>query len=257
MKQIQIIKVIWTLLFVLILSNSSIAQTPEVLFQQGNEFYKQEAYNKALETYKRIEKQKQESDALYFNIGNCYYKLNKIAPSIYYYEKALALNPNNDQVKENLVFAKRLAIDHIEPLPKTFLQSAFQTVILDHNSEFWAYVSIVSCVLGAILFLCYFFFDESLTKRVFFTISSILMLNFLVTMTFAYQNKSYFKTHVYAIIFNEQSDIKNGPSLTAETIFELHEGTKVQILKTEDDWDEIKLEDGKTGWMLSDDLRKL
>ena len=39
-----------------------------------------------------IEEQGMESDELFFNIANCYYKMNKVAPAIYYYEKALLIS---------------------------------------------------------------------------------------------------------------------------------------------------------------------
>ena len=106
----------------LMIANSVVAQNTDDLFKSANDLYKNEKLEEAIELYKKIETQGLVSSELYYNLGNSYYKLNKVGPSIYYYEKALKLNPLNEDVKNNLVFAKRLALDNIEELPKTVFQ---------------------------------------------------------------------------------------------------------------------------------------
>ena len=67
-------------------------ESAQKVFEIANEMYKKGEYENAIQKYEFIEKSlKQESADLYFNLGNSYYKLNKVAPSIYYYEKALLL----------------------------------------------------------------------------------------------------------------------------------------------------------------------
>ena len=60
-----------------------------------------------------------------------------------------------------------------------------------------------------------------------------------------------------AVIFAESSDVRNEPTLQGETVFILHEGTKVQVLDQDDEWLRIRLVDGKDGWILRDDLKEL
>ena len=57
----------------------------DVTFKKANDLYNKEDYQNALQTFESIEKQGNISADLYFNIGNCYYKLWKVAPSIYNY----------------------------------------------------------------------------------------------------------------------------------------------------------------------------
>jgi tetratricopeptide (TPR) repeat protein len=63
-------------------------------------------YEQAIDAYGSVLKTNQHSSELYFNLGNCYYKLNKVAP-IYSYEKALVLSPNDKEVLNNLKFAQK------------------------------------------------------------------------------------------------------------------------------------------------------
>ena len=64
----------------------------------------------------------QHSGALYFNLGNSYYKTNNIAESIYYFEKAKKLLPNDEDIQINSSFAQNMTIDAIELLPESQLE---------------------------------------------------------------------------------------------------------------------------------------
>ena len=94
------------LFLLLILANNVIAQDEQKIFESANEMYKQQNYEKAIEIYKNIESLELVSSELYFNLGNAHYKLNEVGPAIFYYEKALQLDPDNEDVKNNLVFAQ-------------------------------------------------------------------------------------------------------------------------------------------------------
>ena len=61
----------------------------------------------------------------------------------------------------------------------------------------------------------------------------------------------------YAIIFSPKVNVNNAPTLNSETVFELHEGTKVTVLDNVDNWRKIKLADGKTGWIALENLKML
>ena len=101
------------LFLLLITTNLTIGQNIQELFNSANDLYRQEKIEQAIKIYQKIESKGMVSSELFYNLGNSYYKLNKVGPSIFYYEKALELNPLNQDVKNNLVFAKRLSLIHI------------------------------------------------------------------------------------------------------------------------------------------------
>ena len=89
----------------------------EEYFNLGIELYNNGNYNEAIIKFKEIIEKGAHSENLYFNLGNAYYKVNDIPNSIFYYEKALKLNPKNNDVLNNLSFSKNMLIDNIENLP--------------------------------------------------------------------------------------------------------------------------------------------
>jgi len=240
----------------LIFSNNLLAQA-DSLFVEANKLYQNEEYSAALEIYKKIEENNVQSDELFYNIANANYKLNKVAPSIYYYEKALLINPNNADAKFNLRFAKQMAIDNIEPLPKTFSQKFLANIILKLSYNTWAWLAVSLSILFAILFLLYHFSYSSSRKRFYFITSIISVFLVLIAIVFAYQNFNTVNSNKPAIVFAQQTEVKSAPTLSSEVSFELHEGTKVQILESLDSWKKIKIADGKIGWILVDDLKEL
>lgn len=235
----------------------SFAQTTNGLFSKANDFYKNGEYSKAIELYLNIEEKGLESDDLFFNLGNSYYKLNKVAPSIYYYEKALKINPIHQDALNNLAFAKRMTIDAIEDLPKTFLQRFSSNVVQKLTYDTWAILAVTTSFIASFLFLLYYFSSSPKRKMVYFNITIIAFFVMIVTAIFAFSNYNITQKNRSAIIFSLKSDIKNAPSLDAEQVFELHEGTKVTILDELSNWKKIKLADGKIGWVNTADIKEI
>ncbi len=240
----------------LIITNNLLAQA-DSLFAKANKLYQNENYTEALEIYTQIESNNIQSDELLYNIANTNYKLNKVASTIYYYEKVLQLNPNHTDAKFNLAFAKRMTIDNIEPLPRSFSQKFRDGFLLKVSYNTWAWIAVLLSFLFATLFLAYHFAYSSNRKRIYF-VTSILSIPFaILSIIFAYQNYNFVKTNRQAIVFEQQTDVKSAPTMSSEVSFQLHEGTKVQILESLDDWKKIKIVDGKIGWIISNHIKEL
>ncbi|RCS25975.1 tetratricopeptide repeat protein [Polaribacter sp. WD7] len=247
------------ILFLLLITvaQSLFSQSVDSLFTSANELYKNGKFEEAIVQYKAIESKKVASSELYYNLGNSYYKLNKVGPSIYYYEKALQLNPLNEDVTNNLVFATRLALDNIEALPQTIFQKINTNYLQTLSYNQWAIVSILFSFLAATLFLLYYFSYSSSKKRLFFITSIICFLILIGSIFITYNQFSFSKNNTKAIVFAEKTEIRNAPTLNSEEIFVLHEGTKVLVLDAVDNWKKIKLADGKLGWIIASEIKEL
>ncbi|MEN8703886.1 MAG: tetratricopeptide repeat protein, partial [Polaribacter sp.] len=168
------------LFLLLLVTQIFYAQDEQKIFNSANEMYKQQNYEKAIEFYKTLESNHLVSSELFYNLGNAHYKLNQVGPAIFYYEKALQIDPDNEDVKNNLVFAKRLALDTIEELPKTFFQKIKINYIQKLSYNEWAIVVVSFAILGSILFLLFYFSNRPGTKRFFFVISMLSYLFLII-----------------------------------------------------------------------------
>ncbi|HNQ27943.1 MAG TPA: tetratricopeptide repeat protein, partial [Aquaticitalea sp.] len=207
--------------------------------------------------YETILKDGKQSAELYFNLGNAHYKLDHIAPSIYYYEKALQLNPNDREIINNSVFAKNMTIDAIDTVPEVGFSKVMNEISRAFTFEGWGKFSISFMVLFVAGFLFYYFASTVFKKRATFVASALMLALAAVSLFFAFHNKELAANDRPAIVFAQESKVKSGPNLSSDEAFKLHEGTKVQILDTFNEWKKIKLTDGKTGWVPKDDIKAL
>ena len=240
----------------MIFSGKGISQNEEV-FQKATEAYNNGEYQKAIEFYNSILDKKQHSPELYFNLGNCYYKLDEIGPTIYYYEKALLLKPNDPEILNNLGFAQNMRLDAIDEMPKTAMTKLHDAVVNALSFDQWAYLAVALTILFVLAYILYYLLYTATKKRIAF-ISSIISL-FLVffALVMAYMAYQDFNKKNLAIIFSREVVVTSEPNQRSEKVFALHEGTKVNVLESLDTWSKIKIADGQTGWIPSDNLRLL
>ena len=243
------------LLFLILLINYSFSQNSD--FDKANLLYNEGEYMDAIEVYSGIIDDGLHSADLYFNIGNSYYKINDTPNSIFYYEKALLLDPDNKSVKNNLAYAQNMLIDKIETLPKNQITVLFDSIISVFSYEYWQFFTIFFQWLFTIFFILFIFSKTSVFKRKYFTYSSTSLIIFIVTLIISINSKNnYLKTDP-AILFDKEVSFRSEPNLRSEEIFKLHEGLKINIIETINDWTLIELSNGSEGWIPTVSFRKI
>ena len=229
----------------------------ESIFSQANELYNKGSYIEAINNYEEIIKNDFHSAELYYNLGNAYYRLDSIASSVYYYEKALQLNPNDREIIDNLALVNKTLVDEIDPITTPLIESILKSLSNIFYFETWGYISIFFSFLIVALFLSYYFANSSRIKRLTFVllcISSILMLASLINGNKGYDN---YVNNEYAIIYSYETDLKTEPNFRSETLFMLHEGTKVQVIENYNNWIKVRLVNGQIGYIQLIDVKIL
>jgi tetratricopeptide (TPR) repeat protein len=226
-------------------------------FEVGNDLYQKGKYNEAVVAYENVEKDNKQSAELYFNLGNSYYKLNKVAPAIYNYEKALLLSPKDSEVLANLRFAQKRTIDEVKVIPKVGFGKLLRdfTAIYDYNT--WAWISVSLSVLFLFSFIGYYFSQLTLSKRIFFLGMFIIFVLLLISVAAAIFEKTHYKNERPAIVFAEMVDVKAEPQKSASNVVTLHEGTKVFVKETLENWKKVQLTDGTEGWIQTSAIKEL
>ncbi|WP_339751382.1 tetratricopeptide repeat protein [uncultured Winogradskyella sp.] len=226
-------------------------------FEQANTLYNDGKYAEAIDTYESVLNSDVHSAELYFNLGNANYKLNNIAPAIYYYEKALQLSPNDKDIENNLAFAQNMTIDAIEKVPQVGFSRIINNIVIYFNTDIWAKFAIVFVFVFVLLFLMYHFSYSTSRKRVAFVVSILSLFLACFSVVMAFQKEHLDKIDNPAIVFTQESRVKSEANQQSEEVFRLHEGTKVQVLETYENWNKIQLSDNSTGWIPSKDIKLL
>ena len=145
----------YILTLTLLLASLSISLGQEIgnAFEQGNKHYADGRYQEAIDAYRKVIDSDQESAAVYYNLANAHYKLNNVAPSIYYFEKAKRLDPADAEIRNNIAFAEKMRIDAIQPLPENTFKKWFNNVLNLMTTDGWAYTTVGLVILFVLLFL--------------------------------------------------------------------------------------------------------
>ncbi|WP_435623859.1 SH3 domain-containing protein [Flagellimonas sp.] len=247
---------IWVLCVALFTFSLGISQNTQ-LFAQATEQYNKGEYTKAIESYEQILQNGLHSAELYFNLANCHYKLNAIGPSIYFYEKALLLKPNDAEIKNNLKYAQNMRLDAVEEMPQTEIGKAYASIVNLFSFDGWAYLSVFLMIFFVFCYLAYYFLRNASHKRIAFVTSIFSMILGVIAVLLAYLQYQEFKSNNPAIVFAKEVKITSEPNENSEAVFILHEGTKVNVLDDLNDWRKIRLADGQTGWLRNEHVKLL
>ena len=229
----------------------------QTAFEKGNQLYQKENYTEAINSYESILASGEHSADLYFNIGNCYYKLHKVAPAVYNYEKALQLNPNDDEIKTNLDFARKMTIDDIKVVPKVGFSKLIEDFTSSYHYDTWAWITVVFAFLLLVFFAGYYLSGTAFKKRIFFSGMFFIFLGIVLSVSSGIYEKNRIASEKPAIIFAETASIKGEPKANGPETILLHEGTKVYVLESIANWKKIQLTDESTGWINEDAIKEL
>ncbi|MGB3773937.1 MAG: tetratricopeptide repeat protein [Leeuwenhoekiella sp.] len=178
------------------------SQEAEGYFEKGNKAYASGNFQEAIDAYNQVLDAGQESAALYFNLANANYKLNRIAPSVYNYERALQLNPNDSDIKNNLVFAQNMTIDAITPLPQNTFTKWYNAILKIFTIDEWAIFAVVMVLIFMGSFIAYRFVYATSQKRFFFSTTLLALLISLAALFFAFRSQTKMENDRPAIFFS-------------------------------------------------------
>ncbi|MCE3280819.1 MAG: hypothetical protein K0S44_3010 [Bacteroidetes bacterium] len=233
------------------------AENTSVIFDSANTYYAKGKYEEAINLYNKIISENKESAALYFNLGNAYFKTNNLGLAILNYERAKKLDPDDEDIEANIKLANQQTEDKIEEAPQLFLsqwQSSLEDIMTEKE---WGIFLITCLIVSMLLFIIYVFsYSKSIKQIGLFSGSIVLILAFF---SFFLGKSKYYttKNSNTGIIISPSVTVTGSPSEKGIKLFILHEGVKVNITEKSEDWTEIKIANGNVGWVRSSVLEEI
>jgi tetratricopeptide (TPR) repeat protein len=242
------------IIFSFTITNLAFAGNVDSLFLKATEHYTNEEYSLAANNLEEIVESGYFNAEVFYNLGNSYYKLNRIAESIGNYERALLLGKFTEDTEFNLAIARLQLVDKIEEIPDFIIKVWYFNLVLLLKSNTWFLLAILSLIFSALAFSMYWF-TKKLSQRRIGLVGSIAALGLsLILIKLSADNKALLFENNEAIILSPTAIVKASPNHNSTEIVVLHEGTKVDILSRYNDFNEIRIADGNIGWLPADDL---
>ncbi|MCD6090638.1 MAG: tetratricopeptide repeat protein [Bacteroidales bacterium] len=232
-------------------------QVPILLFGQdyktnillGEQYYADTKYDSAAMAYQKVLDEGYHSAELYYNLGNSFYKQNSIPSAILYYEKALKLDPANDDVLFNLKLANSRIQDKIDALPLLFFIRWYVGLYNMFSVDNWAKISLVLFSVFALFSLFYFLGKNIFIRKMGFYLGFVFLILSSASLFLTYKKHISQKEKAQAIVFSPSVTVKSSPNENGVDLFVIHEGSKLQVMDKVGAWCEIKIANGSIGWI--------
>ncbi|MEI6766477.1 MAG: tetratricopeptide repeat protein [Bacteroidota bacterium] len=243
------IKKIFLILSIVFMGAYAMANENDDLIFQANAAYSEEKFSTALELYRKVLSNGWEAPELYYNLGNASFKTNDFPSAVYYYEKALKLDPSNENYDFNLKVANTKIIDKIEAVPLPFYTRWWYEIRGFCSSGGWAVWSIISFALFLALIAIYLIAQPVRIRKLAFWTAAFMLLAVIFINIFALEQYRHISDSSEAIVFDATVNVKSSPNELSQDIFVIHEGTKVKITDKVGEWCEVRIANGSLGWI--------
>ena len=225
----------------------------EDLYAKANEVYKAGNYDSAQVLYSEIIQNGMISSALFYNLGNTFFKKGNIPEAILFYERALRLSPNDEDVRYNLDIANTYITDKITPLDNVFITNWWESITYAFSVTTWAVMFIILLLIASTLITAYFIASNRKIKQL-GLIGGALVFSISILVVIVTNSAFNRLNDEHAIVFSPTVNVKSEPTLNSTDQFVIHQGLKVEILDTDGDWTRIRLSDGNSGWLQSQSI---
>ena len=192
-----------------------------------------------------------------YNLGNQAYNEEAFDDAIYYYEKAMLLDPGSKDIATNLQLAnEQLSTDIIEIEP-FFLASWWNGLSGMFLPGGWKIVSII-CLIGLLSLVFFYFFKERPSdKNHFYAILGIGLLLFLVTIFAGQTRTNQIYNSPYVIVFGGNQALYQAPDPISEEVKDITGGNKLRILDEFEGWYKVAAMDSEQGWIKKEKVRAI
>ncbi len=247
-------KILTAIFFMWLGAGIARASGPEALFDSANSAYARQDYTLATSLYDSLLQSGFRTAAVYYNLGNAWYKQENWVRAILNYERARKLAPEDEDIAWNLGLANLHVVDKYEPEETGLLNRWYEKFLRWRSAGGWAFLAIVWIWLAGISASVFLFVRPAVLKQILFVGSLFFLLLAVGSFSLSRQRIRYDRTHVEAIITAPNTYVKSEPTEGSLDLFILHAGAKVRILDETTDWVRIRFSSGKTGWMPAGDL---
>ena len=234
------------------------AVAAQTTFAEGNAAYLEGDFDAAVASYLEVA-EVWTSFELEYNLGVAHYKSGRIGPSILHFERAKRILPSDDDLHANLLLARAAIVDRIEEMPEIALAPLWRELTAAHRLWTWTFGSLVLWLMAFALLFLRMTSQDLTIRRSLAIVAPILGIVALFMGFMGRQTDLRSKSNDGAVIMAPRIEVLSSPSNSSESskLFVIHEGTVVQILRTEGLWHQVRLANGNTGWVESESLTSI
>jgi len=221
------------------------ADGPTAGFDAANKLYEEAKYSEAAAAYQKLIQAGQVSAAVYFNLGNAFFKAGHLGLAIKAYHDAAGISPRDPDLRANLQFARE------QTQGPTLLPGRWQRALNWLTLNEW---TLLACGFVWLWFVSYSFAQLRPSSRIPLRNSLILVavVGFASCgcLAAAFQQNQSART---AIVISRNATVRHGPLPEAPEAFLVHDGAELRVLDQKDEWLQVEVGQ-RIGWLRKDEV---
>ncbi|RMF63278.1 MAG: tetratricopeptide repeat protein [Bacteroidetes bacterium] len=219
---------------------------------EGNRRYVEGDYRGALQAYEQALAAGYESGTLYLNMGNAYYRLDRLGEAIRHYAKARRLMPGDRVVQHNLRIAQNRAVDRFSRVPDPFWRVAWERAVATVGPRGFFVVGLLGYLVAMVLLgVRVWRGPRGPWHRRALTLAALVAV---VGLAAAFGAALEGAEPRAAVVLVDEAALREAPGDTASVALIVHEGLLVDLLERQGPWVAVRLPNGATGWLPADTL---
>ncbi len=221
---------------------------PAESMQQAEQMYREGRFAAALGAYENLLKNYPNDPHLYYNIGNCYFKMGSRGLATANYYRAFRLAPRDADIRHNLALVLESGGERLVPagMPVVLHKAFFSLTVLELKGLTFL-VLFVFCFLAGV-WLCR-------RKAGLWACVSLAVLLLLGSW---YAWRSSLLKQPLAIVAAPTAELRSGPGKNFPASANVAQGHLLILQDSKDNWDEVVVKSqGIKGWIETHDLEKI
>jgi len=234
------------ILFITSFSPRSYAALSPSDFDAANRIYEQGKFTEAATAYQKLLASGEASTALYFNLGNAFFKAGQFGHAIAAYRQAAQISPRDPDVRANLLFARN------QVQGPTLSLGLWERWLGRLSLNEWTGLAAGALWLWLLLLIALQW--RPALKPVLKNYALALGLGALLACgclgACLYQTR--FTSG--AIVIAHEAIVRRGPLEESPIAFAVNDGAELRILDRKDDWLLVSTDPRRVGWLKRDQV---
>ena len=230
-----------------LISFGAAAVDRQSLFDEANRAYEQGKFSEAVSRYEQLLKEGARSSAIYFNLGNAWFKNGHPGRAIAHYRIAERLSPRDTDIRANLDFARRSSQEGDPSRPAQW-GGWVQRLTVDE----WTLAA--SCFFWLLLLMITATRVRPSLKAALKTWNRTAAVMLLLTGAGLTFSRTATRPGTEAVIVTPSAPVRYGPFDESQSHLTLRDGTEVVVIDRKGDWAQIRDGSQRTGWLKAEHL---
>ena len=230
---------------------------PTQALQAANQAFRDKDYEQAIRGYEEILLKGYESEALYYNLGNAYYRKGEAGRAMLNYQRALKLGPGDENTLHNIEVVRAGLPDEIVQIQPSGVVKAWLSVQNALSTRAWSALGLALIWLGA-AGLAVFLLCPARRRKKLGLVGGLLLISLsLLPFALAYGRSQQEFFSRKAVIMVEAVALRAAPEEESKAGIQLHEGAVVEIMDSIGAWFKVRLSDTTEGWLPRDVVERV